>query len=383
MTEWMVNPGTLRGAGIQGINNCAKSLRQIREVVRGQSVSLRLSGYGAYALKRNLQNICGEIDREVTSFGRLSSALENAALRYRDTENRLAGKNTSSVSNRREPDFSAPDANFRWNLWDKFLPASMGVIGAVFGVAGGSDLKGSLYSGSVKADGTLFGMDASVELKGDLLGGSVKNTAKAEWDTKKGNIGAKVGVKASGHLASASIETKTGWNTTKLEGSVGEVGATGELGASLYKDGVLAPSIQGKAKVEAAVAKGKIDITNGSEDFNQHVGASGSVLGANASISGAVGVITKVDEAAGTVTRTIGVEGEVGAEAYLAEGKVSGGFTLFGIKFDAELSGKAGGAGVKAGGELTTGSVSGELGAGLGVGLGIKFSIDWSNFSLW
>ena len=64
----------------------------------------------------------------------------------------------------------------------------------------------------------------------------------------------------------------------------------------------------------------------------------------------------------------------------MAKGKVSGGFTIFGIEFNASVEGKAGGAGVTAGAGVTTEGVSGKLGAGLGLGAGIEFSIDWSGF---
>ena len=62
------------------------------------------------------------------------------------------------------------------------------------------------------------------------------------------------------------------------------------------------------------------------------------------------------------------------------EGKVSGGFTIFGIKIDASIKGKAGGAGLTGAAEATTGGVEGEIGAGLGLGAGIKIKIDWTNF---
>lgn len=74
---------------------------------------------------------------------------------------------------------------------------------------------------------------------------------------------------------------------------------------------------------------------------------------------------------------------EAGAEAYLAEGKVSGGIKLFGIDIDVGVSGKAGGAGVKAGAAATTGGFTASVGAGLGLGAGLDISIDWSDFKFW
>ena len=111
--------------------------------------------------------------------------------------------------------------------------------------------------------------------------------------------------------------------------------------------------------------------------------AEGTVLGAEAELSGGAGMITYKDETTGKTRTELGVSGKAGAEAYLAEGSISGGFTIFGIEVDVGASGKAGGAGVEAGGRVTTGGISGEIGAGLGLGLGLELSIDWSDFSLW
>ena len=108
--------------------------------------------------------------------------------------------------------------------------------------------------------------------------------------------------------------------------------------------------------------------------------AEGTVLGAEAELSGGAGMITYKDETTGKTRTELG---KAGAEAYLAEGSISGGFTIFGIEVDVGASGKAGGAGVEAGGRVTTGGISGEIGAGLGLGLGLELSIDWSDFSLW
>lgn len=77
----------------------------------------------------------------------------------------------------------------------------------------------------------------------------------------------------------------------------------------------------------------------------------------------------------------MGVKGKVGAEAYVVQGKVSGGITIFGVKIDVGIGGKAGGAGISAEGRFTNGSAKGKIGAGLGVGGELEIGIDWSNFS--
>ena len=151
----------------------------------------------------------------------------------------------------------------------------------------------------------------------------------------------------------------------------------------MYKDGKFSPTLDAKLKAEAAAAKGSAEAKVGTDEINGHIKGSGTLLGAEAEASGSVGKITYKDETTGQTKTELGAKGKVGAEAYLAQGKVSGGFTIFGIKIDAGVTGKAGGAGVSAEGKVTTGGVSGKIGAGLGLGAGVEISIDWSNFSLW
>ena len=82
----------------------------------------------------------------------------------------------------------------------------------------------------------------------------------------------------------------------------------------------------------------------------------------------------------GTVTTAYGVQGEAGAEAYVAEGEVSGGLDIMGVKVDVGLKGKLGGAGAKAGGHISTGGVTANASLGFLAGVGLDVSIDWTNF---
>jgi hypothetical protein len=129
------------------------------------------------------------------------------------------------------------------------------------------------------------------------------------------------------------------------------------------------------------VAKGEENLEIGNDDFNAHEKATGELLGAKAEVSAGIGKVSYKDDN-GNITTGLGVTGKVGAEAYVAQGKISGGFTVFGIKIDLGAEGKAGGAGVHAGGAITTGGVNGSIGAGLGLGAGLSINIDWSDFKL-
>lgn len=245
------------------------------------------------------------------------------------------------------------------------------------------EVEGAVLGGSKTKKGKILGINSSGTAEGDLIGGSVSAEAKATWDLEEGEVGAKVGAEAEGHLAKGSLKGNIGIVGGEIGGTVGTVGASGSIGASLYKDGKLSPSIEAEVSAKAAVAEGEAEVRLGNEDYNGHINASGSVLAAEAEASVGAGMITYKDKTTGKTKTELGVSAKAGAEAYLAEGKVSGGITLFGIDIDVGVSGKAGGVGATAEARATTGGVSGEIGAGLGLGLGLEISIDWSDFSLW
>lgn len=242
-------------------------------------------------------------------------------------------------------------------------------------------LEGAVIEGAKTGSGEFLGFGTSGTAEGEIIGGSIKTKSKAKWDIQKGDAGVEKSVEAEGHLAKGKLKGNIGLLGGEIGGSVGNVGATGKVGASLFKDGKFSPALEAKLKAEASAAKGDASLSVGNDEFDAHGKASGTLLGAEAEIGGSAGMITYKD---GTSTKTeLGVKGKVGAEAYVAQGKLSGGFKIFGIKIDLGIEGKAGGAGVSAEGRVTTGGVSGKIGAGLGLGAGLELSIDWSNFSLW
>lgn len=246
-------------------------------------------------------------------------------------------------------------------------------------------IEGAVCSGAASASGTFLGVSASGKAEGDLIGGSVSTKSTATFDLKDSrdkNIALEKSIEAEGHLATGKLSGNYGILSGSVSGTVGAVGATGSVGATLYKDGKFAPSLSAKVEASASVAKGEAEVTAGSEEYNVHAKAEGSVLTAKAEAEGGIGKVT-YKNGSGITQTGYGVAGEAGAEAYVAEGKVSGGVTILGVKFGVEVSGKAGGVGASAGGALTTGGVSGSVSAGLGLGAGVSFNVDWSGFSLW
>lgn len=339
---------------------------------------------------QNVYNTLGSIETKVS---RIKSMVENGANWYHDTDQTVLGWSNDIVGS--------------------FFSAN-GIVGAGAGSLSGAALEfekigrnngddsevptdstfkqilkddwkieGAVLSGSATASGEFLGVNTSGTAEGELIGGSISTKSKAKWDFKDKDAGFEKSITAEGHLAKGSLEGNYGILGGKVEGTVGTVSATGSIGASLYKDGKFSPALEAELKAKAAVAEGEAEISVGNDEFNGHVNASGTVLGAEAELGGGAGMITYKDETTGKTKTELGVQGKAGAEAYLAEGQISGGFTLFGIEIDVGVSGKAGGAGVSAEGRVTTGGVSGEIGAGLGLGLGLEISIDWSDFSLW
>lgn len=238
----------------------------------------------------------------------------------------------------------------------------------------------SLLSGSIEGNGAFVGFDTSGKLEGEFVGYSTKTKANSAWNLQEKKASISAGAEVEGHLAKGSASGNIGLLGGKAEGSVGNVGAKGEVGFSLLRDGNFSPSLGASASAETSVAKGSAQVNFGSEEYDVHANANGSVLTAKAKAEANVGVITYLDESSGRTTQAYGAGAEVGFEAYLAEGTVSGGVTICGIKFDLGASGKVGGAGAKGGVQVTTKNIAGEADLGLGVGLGVSFNVDFSGF---
>lgn len=235
------------------------------------------------------------------------------------------------------------------------------------------------FSGAVM--GSILGVEYKAAAEARYLGGSVENKWKVKNDWKKKEVTAQVGSKAEMYCAEGEASGQFGYLNGTIKGTVGSAAVSGGIGATLFDNGVLSPSVSAKLKAEAAAAKGSAEVSVGTEEFNSYVKGSGSLFSASAEAGGEVGMITTTDENGKSRTQ-LGAKVKLGAESYVAQGKITGGFTVFGIKVGVSASGKAGGAGGSIGGSVSTGGVSGSISAGFGLGAGLSIDIDWSNFSL-
>lgn len=250
-----------------------------------------------------------------------------------------------------------------------------------------NSIKAEVAGGSYDKSGkSKLGVGVSSSGSGQLVTGELKKSFNGKLKIKKDENGkidsvnvidASLSVKGS----VASGEAEASYGAAKIKGEADVLTVEGKVSGKvkLVEDGKFAPQIAAEAKVSGDIAKGSLNGTIGTDSYNVHGTAKGEFGHAEASAGVGLGKITYEDENGNTKTG-YGAYAEAGAEAYLAKGTLGGGVTLFGIKFDASVDFKAGGAGAKASGEVKTGSLKGGLGLGLGVGLGVNFSVDWSNF---
>lgn len=351
-------------------------------------------------ISSQLSSLSKVTQRNADRMSSLASVLSNAAGTYSSTEKRISG-NVNGTSLKKDGNSNASNRLYNiingFNISDVFpwfmqlLKNMLTKVGKISSTGkNGSTtawdklaegIDSAMFSGAVSASGSIFGYASAISLSGNALGGSASIKGGASWNLDDGDAGANYSVNGEVHAAQGKIAGKIGSLGGDANLTVGKIGASGEVGVTLFKDGKLNPSIEAGLSAEAKGLEGEGNIKLGSEDNNLHGKAEGTLFGAEANASAGAGKIT-YENSNGKTVSGYGVKGEVGAEAYLAEGKLSGGFNLFGVEIDASVSGKAGGAGAEAGGHITTNGVSGKIGAGLGVGGGVEINIDWSNFSL-
>lgn len=310
-------------------------------------------------IKKSIKNSSKSLENQILHLRKMSNGLKQIYLTYLNTETAITG--------------AAPEASVNekpMSFFEKLLA--------------GEPISGAIASKDFGGAGSLFGIGASGIIGGSFLSGKVESESFFGIEYKDENI-KKIGIFGSvtgsgsileGH-ASGQYGVAGGNANVDLIG--GE--AKGEIGATLFSDGKLSPSLRAELEGKAHVLHGKADGQIGNDEFNGHGEAEGSVLGAEGTAKAGLGVITYKDEK-GVEHTALGTEAEFKAEAYIAKGEISGGFNLFGVKFDVGAEGTYGSAVAKAGGKISTGGVEGSLGLGLGLGAGVKFSIDWSGFKL-
>lgn len=227
----------------------------------------------------------------------------------------------------------------------------------------------SVVSGRVDGETSLAGVYVGGAASGEVLGvsASIKPYAKGSEEEGKDAGSASLGGKAEVEVygAKGKLEGDAGIVHGDVEGKAVVGAVSGTLGVSLFSNGTSGLGVEVGAKAEGSVLSAEGNLRVGAEDYNVHAKAKGKVLDAKAEAKLKAGAE--------------GLEAKVGAEAYVATGELSGGLTILGVKIDATVEGKVGGAGGKVGASVEPAAVEGEVGAGLLLGAGIKVKVDWSS----
>lgn len=392
MAEFVVNTDILRSEA-NSLEAVQRELNAVAARLSGIQISNFLrTGGSSVALNRRISDCRNAVWNQSSNLRKLSNGLDSVARLYDRTEQNLSEPKTqgsSSGSGGSVPEWAEDffdrvvgPAILIPGMWPHLLVLNLAsVLGSYAVDIHNGELPGewSLFSGGINGSGSLWGIPCSGELGYSFLGYETDTIRKAKWDLEKGNAGIEYGGELSGHILKGEASGNFGILGGKADASLGNAAVSGKINATLFEDGKFTPSLGAEVKGEASALKGSAQGYLGNENYNAHANASGTLFGAEASAGAQIGAVTYKNKQGQTVT-AYGVKGEVGAEAYVAEGKVSGGFTFMGIDIDIGVSGKAGGAGVSAGGSLTTDGAHGEIGAGLGLGAGVEISVDWSDF---
>ena len=374
MADYRADPEKMM-EGSRQVRSLAEIVGQYAQDVRSVERNLQIQNNLGWGIRQSLGHLSQTLEEDSRKTNALSDGLEKAALFYGQTEEKISqyysGKLEKKLSGKNES-----------------AEGGKGEAKAKFD----TDRKVSWAQGVLAGQGEFLGAETSGRLEGELLGASWKPEFSTGiiWKEEKDKDGNTVrrlsdlslitaAVAGEVYVAKGSAKGNWGYLRGEAQGSVGQISAKGEIGAALFKDGKFAPQIGAKAEASAVGIQGKAEAGIGTENNNIHVGADGKVGVAKAGAEAGIGKVTHTN-ANGKAIEGYGIKAEAGAEAYAAEGRLSGGLEIFGIRIDAGITGKAGGAGVKAGGAVTTGGVSGNIGAGFGLGVGIDISIDWSNF---
>lgn len=232
----------------------------------------------------------------------------------------------------------------------------------------------SVLHSSIGIEGSILGIAAAASAKGDLLGFDAKVKNAANWDMKKSKEEFESKGNITGHLAKGEPSTLCDNTELNKKGSFLTSTASGEAKVIWWSDGEFGPTFKLGVGASAVAATGEVGGKIGNKMFSRHSKAEGKLLHTEVKADAGVGVLRQNKSG----TNVYGASVSAGAEACVAKGEVSGGVTLFGIKVDTSLEGKALSVEAKASAKYTNEGFSTGVGASLGLGAGVKVSVDWS-----
>lgn len=363
----------------------SKMLAQLQNIYNGvvsHSRSISFSDGSTVYIRNRLQNVSNSIGSQRETLKRMKNKLSDAADKYEKTEDRICNASKDGVVSLLDK-ITAPDGFDL--IFNPFLPKTGGLFGFDFGVmtkeeaskwledfisGNGIGVSASASAAVALAEGSYakelkYG---TVEASGKLY--SASGEASAQAFMNKDGMGANAHAEGKFSAAEGEASYNSKYAAASVSGSLYAVEAAAAATAFIgYKDGKFQGELSVGGEAKASVAHGAAEGRLGTENFNAHANAEGSLLGAGAEAKAGV----TFDEY-GNAT----AEAKAGAEAYLAKGEVKGGFTFLGIEVNVGAEGMVG-VQAEAGGKVTTSGF--ELDLGLGP-IGGNLEVDWSGFKL-
>lgn len=380
----------------KNLNTVALQLTSISMQITDITARLSVKSSSISGVKKNLRSISSTTSEKSRNLKGMSSAVSDIAVKYKSTEqqvtaygggmaNILLAKNISSLL--------------------QFFADGNGVISNVFETLGSNGLfqlgeNNSVFSlfgkdgtlitsvdwnkwdvGDLSVSGALLSIlgkaewgNISVENIMSILKGEAKGNAFADFDIKNGNIGAGVNGNASFSVLEDRLKGSIGdYINSELSISALTGAIEAKAGCQLLKDNKFEPALYVGSEGTAHGLKIEGNSTLGSDNYNIHSSAEGSLFYAQGQAEVRVGSLGDEE---------YGVEAKVGGKFYSAHGGAKSSITIMGIDINTEVSGGLGGAAFQGGVSYTNKGMSLNSDLGLGAGIGLDITVDWTDFEL-
>lgn len=340
MSKFSVKTGNVKRE-VDSLKGISLQLKDSREEVHSIASSVAISGAAYSIIKKSLNDAVDNLDELKRNTESMKSGLSDIVKLYATTE----AKMTATKVKLRAIGTAGKSADH--------AGASTSASASTSAADGSVSTSGKY--GDAEASGSVFSADAS---------------ASAQAHAGDGDYSASGQAGASASVVKGNASASNAYGEASASGSVLAASAAiaGSAGVQ-YENGKVSGGVEASASAKAAVANAEAEAKAGTDDINAHGSAEGSVLGAKAEA-----------EAGATANKngSSSVKAKVDAEAYVAKGEVSGGFTIFGVDVDLEVEGMVG-VQAEAGAEVSSTGISFDVGLGP---IGGEVKIDWSDFEL-
>ena len=370
------------------IRRLARELNRIKNELQNIRGRLDWDIRNERGIDWNFSSVCNDVGNEERILYQCASFLADAVTSYQDAENqnrnllfRIPDANTyqcradfippnSWVPNQ-SPFWNntSPFANqwngFRTNPWLPYSIQGPGVYRPLWVYPGSLTPNTNYFTNNgITLNNKPGTCEEDDNISGDWFGYEInKPEGSANWDFENREVGVSGTVGIEGYVGKGEVSGESGIFSGTLEGTLLEGSAGAEAKAALFSDGQFDPELSLTAKAEATGISGSAEGQIGNDDNNVHGTVEGAVGTASAEATGMIGMD--------------GVGAHVEAGAAVFQGEVEGGFSIFGVNFDASIEGEALSVGAEADFGVTKDEI--EVGGKLSflAGLGLNLKISW------